>query len=551
MRVSFVSLLLAACTANGFSFKKNALKQDLFADSVLLDSEPDHGAFAEAHRLFASEPLPVVKQIADAWKDLENQYSKKELVELIAKYRNKASARSTFASSSPQTTLKPDEFEIFSSLDFESYSLRVKENHPETLGIDNVKQYTGYLDVLGLDKHFFYWFFELRNDPENDPVILWLNGGPGCSSLTGLFFELGPSLINATLQPVHNPFSWNNNALIIFLDQPVGVGYSYTGGEDVKNTATAAKDVFVFLELFFQKFSKFASNDFHIAGESYAGHYIPQFAVEIIEHADRSFNLLSVLIGNGITDSLIQSASYKPMGCGEGGYKPVLTEKQCDQMERDYPKCAALNRACYEIPLALTCVPATIYCEERLFGPYQETGLNPYDIRRTCDNEGGECYTEALYGEDFLNLDYVKEAVGASNIDIFLSCDETVFRNFLADGDESKPFQPLVKKLVEKGIPVLIYAGDKDYICNWVGNKMWVEALDYKHHNEFASAPMKAWYTAYGEKAGEVKNYENFTFLRVYDAGHMVPHDQPEASLDMVNRWIAGDYAFNFHNKAE
>ena len=88
--------------------------------------------------------------------------------------------------------------------------------------------------------------FESRNDPKNDPIILWLNGGPGCSSSTGLFFELGPSSINKTLHPVYNPYSWNSNASVIFLDQPVGVGYSYTGGDEVKNTLTAAKDVYVF-----------------------------------------------------------------------------------------------------------------------------------------------------------------------------------------------------------------------------------------------------------------------------------------------------------------
>lgn len=442
------------------------------------------------------------------------------------------------------STKSSEDFEKVTSQRFSQHALRVKENNPEILGLDTVKQYTGYLDVEDLGKHFFYWFFESRNDPAKDPVILWLNGGPGCSSATGLFFELGPSAINATLQPVFNPYSWNSNASVIFLDQPVGVGYSYTEKDQISSTAAAAKDVYIFLELFFQKFPQFSLNKFHIAGESYAGHYIPAFASEIINNADRSFDLTSVLIGNGITDPLIQYKYYRPMACGEGGYKPVLNQDQCDQMDRDYPKCAALTKLCYAAQTAFTCVPATYYCETKLYGPYGETGLNPYDIRKDCADEGGNCYKEMDYLDDYLNLDYVKAAVGASNIDIFTSCDDTVFRNFILSGDEMKPFQQYVAELLDKNIPVLLYEGDKDFICNWLGNYAWANALEYSKHEFFEVQPLRPWHNKAGKLAGEVKNYGQFTFARVYGAGHMVPYDQPENSLDMVNRWILGDFTF-------
>ncbi|EGW35321.1 uncharacterized protein SPAPADRAFT_48326 [Spathaspora passalidarum NRRL Y-27907] len=484
----------------------------------------------------------VPAEVGEAWQEMKETLSQSAIAKLIKEYQNPMSS----ISNSRLKLGGMNEFEALSHDKFSDYSLRIKKNHPEILGLDRVNQYTGYLDIESLDKHFFYWFFESRNDPANDPIILWLNGGPGCSSSTGLFFELGPSSINSTLQPVHNPYSWNSNASIIFLDQPVGVGYSYTGGDEVKNTATAAKDVFVFLELFFQKFPSYLTNKFHIAGESYAGHYIPKFASEILSHADRSFELSSVLIGNGITDPLIQSASYKPMGCGEGGYKSVLTEEQCEQLDKDYPKCARLTKLCYKFPTALTCVPAQYYCDVKLFKPYSDTGLNPYDIRKPCVEEGGNCYIEMNYMDDYLNLDYVKQAVGASNIDIYTSCDDKVFRNFILDGDESKPHQQYVAELLEKNIPVLIYAGDKDYICNWVGNFAWVNELDYSGKEKFSSKPLQKWYPqgVDGKAAGEVKNHKHFTFLRIYDAGHMVPFDQPENALAMVNTWIQGDYSF-------
>ena len=105
-----------------------------------------------------------------------------------------------------------------------------------------------------------------------------MDTGPGCSSLTGLFMELGPSSINeAGTEPVRNDFSWNNNASIIFLDQPINVGYSY-GDESVSDTVAAGKDVYSLLVLLFKQFPEYKDLDFHIAGESYAGHYIPVFA---------------------------------------------------------------------------------------------------------------------------------------------------------------------------------------------------------------------------------------------------------------------------------
>ena len=493
------------------------------------------------------------KILNTAWKDMRAKLSSSQISKLIKQYELKLA--------SPMKKLKLEQhdlekFEILSNNKFSDYSLRIKNTNPEILGLDTVKQYTGYIDVESIDHHYFFWFFESRNDPKNDPIVLWLNGGPGCSSATGLFFELGPSSINSTLEPVHNPYSWNSNASVIFLDQPVGVGYSYSGGDEVRNTKTAAKDVYVFLELFFQKFPQFTQNKFHIAGESYAGHYIPSFASEIINNADRSFELASVLIGNGITDPLIQAGEYRPMACGQGGYKPVLSEEQCDQMERDYPKCASLAKLCYKFQNAFSCVPAQYYCDLKLLQPYVETGLNPYDIRKPCAEEGGNCYVEMNYVDDYLNLDYVKQAVGASNIDIFTSCDDTVFRNFILDGDEFKPFHQYVAELLDHGIPVLIYAGDKDYICNWLGNYAWVNKLEYAHGEAFANQPLKPWVPAKGavaegssskmKPAGEVKNYKQFTFLRIYDAGHMVPYDQPSNALAMLNTWIQGDYSLGY-----
>ncbi|KAL8642100.1 MAG: hypothetical protein Q9228_001185 [Teloschistes exilis] len=397
----------------------------------------------------------------------------------------------------------------------EDFTLRTKKIDPGSLGIDpGVRQYSGYLDDAANDKHLFYWFFESRNDPQNDPVVLWINGGPGCSSLTGLFLELGPSFIDEDLNVVQNPYSWNSNASVIFLDQPVNTGFSYSGSS-VSNTIAAGKDVYALLTLFFKTFPEYAHQDFHIAGESYAGHYIPVFTSQILKFKKRNINLKSVLIGNGLTDVLTQYDSYRPQACGDGGWPAVLDKSQC---------------------------------------PYQSTGQNPYDIRVKCAEGTSLCYKQLNWITKYLNQAHVVEALGAET-NGYDSCNFDVNRNFLLAGDWMQPFHRLVPGILEE-VPVLVYAGDADFICNWLGNHAWTEALEWPGQKAFNKVPLEdlvltADYPTTspegnklvrGTKVGEVKSSGNFTFMRLHAAGHMVPFDQPEASLDFFNRWIGGEW---------
>lgn len=429
------------------------------------------------------------------------------------------------------------EREIEGSL--ESYNLRAKKVDPSKLGVDTVKQYSGYLDDEENDKHLFYWFFESRNDPKNDPVILWLNGGPGCSSLTGLFLELGPSSIDKNIKLVNNPHSWNANASVIFLDQPVNVGYSYSGSS-VSNTIAAGKDVYALLTLFFKQFPEYAKQDFHIAGESYAGHYIPVFTSEILSHKKRNINLKSVLIGNGLTDGLTQYEYYKPMACGDGGWPAVLSESECQSMDNALPRCLSLIQSCYDSESVWSCVPASIYCNNAMIGPYQKTGQNVYDVRSKCEDNSNLCYSALGYITEYLNQKVVMEELGAevSNYD---SCNFDINRNFLFQGDWMQPFHRLVPGILEQ-IPVLIYAGDADFICNWLGNQAWTKALEWPGQKAFNKAGLNDLKLGGGDKYGQVQSSGNLTFMRIFAAGHMVPLNQPEPSLDFVNRWVGGEW---------
>ena len=286
-------------------------------------------------------------------------------------------------------------------------------------------------------------------------MVLWLNGGPGCSSLTGLFLELGPASIDENIKLHYNPHSWNSNASVIFLDQPVNTGLSYSG-RSVSNTIAAGKDVYALLTLFFKQFPEYAHQDFHIAGESYAGHYIPVFASEILRHKKTNINLKSVLIGNGLTDGLTQYEYYRPMACGDGGWPAILGKSECQAMDNALPRCQSLIESCYSSESSWYCVPASIYCNNALIGPYQSTGQNPYDIRSKCTDSGSLCYIQLRWITKYLNKPEVLEALGAE-VDGYDSCNFDVNRSFLFAGDWMQPFHRLVPSIMEK-IPVLIYA---------------------------------------------------------------------------------------------
>jgi cathepsin A (carboxypeptidase C) len=130
-------------------------------------------------------------------------------------------------------------------------------------------------------------------------------------------------------------------------------------------------------------------------------------------------------------------------------------------------------------------------------------------------------------------------ALGAE-VSSYESCNFDINRNFLLNGDWMLPFHTFIPELL-KEIPVLIYAGDADYICNWLGNQAWTEALEWSGKSKFNKADIKS-FKVNGEEAGKYKAAGNFTFMQIYQAGHMVPFNQPDASLQMLNRWIGGKY---------
>ncbi|PWN33593.1 alpha/beta-hydrolase [Meira miltonrushii] len=434
-----------------------------------------------------------------------------------------------------------------------------KEKHPE-----------------GVIEHFYFWAFESRNDPKEDPTVLWLNGGPGCSSGCGMLMELGPcnaQNYNGTKGPhtKYNPHSWNNNASLIFLDQPVGTGFSYASWSDPKKEGKApsriytareaARDASAFLQLWGSHAKELigqAPSSFHIAGESYAGRWAPLIASQLIEdnkkaiaHPDLGFKplpLASVLIGNGFTSPKHQFQAYVEYSCANTtGFGTFLPKEQCKTMWGRVPTCLALTEKC-NTPTegkphdTLACKTALDFCETALQAPWTDTGMSPYDYEHMGD------YEEDDWFATFLNATKTKKALGIDKSGAgdkhdgsYASCSDKVFSRFSKTGDGAKDSTWAVKDLLENDIRVLLYAGERDFICNYLGIQAWSLDLQWSGRDEFRKQELVPWYhpaPKQEEVAGVQRTYGNLTFLTIRESSHFVPYSQPEASLKMFNSWI-------------
>ena len=464
-------------------------------------------------------------------------------------------------------------------------------NKPQAAGLcdPGVKQYSGYIDLSTGAKHLFYWAFESRNDPATDPVILWMTGGPGCSSAVALFGENGPCKVNADGTATKlNPYSWNRNATLIYVDQPAGTGFSY-GAKD-STEAGVARDMVDFLVQWFRIHGKFSNHDLYVTGESYAGHYVPAVSSGLF----RNGALKGLAIGNGLTDPEIQFSSvwkstsasgapdnssssflgddaavlarrredhrarrvdgveddamiqheravkfdfhrfayYKDMIISTNGHKAAVGKAEHAVMAAATPACIAGIRACQNT--TATCLPALELCEMSLEIPYTLTGMNPYDMRAKCAVPP-LCYDFSNV-KKYLQRDDVRAALGVKGR--WADCSKSVTIRFELSGDYIKNYQQLLPELLGAGVRILIYAGDQDYICNWLGNQAWTLALPWPGQGAFRAAAVADW-PAGAKKAGELRASGPLSFLRVLDAGHMVPMDQPAAALRMINAFTA------------
>eukprot|EP00928_Gymnodinium_smaydae_P043949 TRINITY_DN29355_c0_g1_i1.p1 TRINITY_DN29355_c0_g1~~TRINITY_DN29355_c0_g1_i1.p1 ORF type:complete len:507 (-),score=75.46 TRINITY_DN29355_c0_g1_i1:387-1907(-) len=418
---------------------------------------------------------------------------------------------------------------------------------------DDAPQHSGYL-TAGAGAEYFYYLAQSRSrTPESDPLVLWMTGGPGCSSVLALLIENGPCRVEgrsgSAYEMQRNPYSWNEVANVVWVDQPIGVGYS-TPGKRVDGTEKeVAENMIIFLQAFYAKFPHFLDVPLFITGESYGGHYIPAVATRVLRQNGRGVGQLAgVAIGNGLVDPTVQFASKPDMaftgGTGSSLKKGVVDAQSYAEMKKALPACEAGIRACQKsVPPHNGCLESYVSCVLSQVLPVQATGKNPYDLRRPCetipnpaDPVSGMCYNISLQTQ-FLNEPSVKARLGVPPSRRWTACNLTLVVPFIVSGDELMSYRKNVLELLRADVQVLVYAGDTDFMVDWVGCRNWVANLPWEHQKDWLSAPNEP-FVLHNRSRGMKQSAYGLTFLQLYDSGHMVPMDQPEVALQMLADFI-------------
>ncbi|KAL1834950.1 hypothetical protein ACET3Z_004601 [Daucus carota] len=449
------------------------------------------------------------------------------------------------------------------------------------------KHYSGYVPIGAADgKKLFYYFVLSERNPTEDPVVLWLNGGPGCSSFDGFVYEHGPFNFEKgdsqnSLPKLHlNPYSWSKVSNIIYLDSPAGVGFSYSGNESdyITGDQKTAIDSHKFLLKWFELYPEFLDNPFYIVGESYAGIYVPTLSFEVVKGIDANVkpavNFKGYMVGNGCTDDKFDGNALVPFAHGMGLisdelYQEVITECQGNFYNPANDNCesklgkvdreiSGLNiydilEPCYhgsenKITTVTTRLPQSfrklgeterpLPVRTRMFGrawPLRATvrdGIVPTWPQLL--NSGNVPCTDDEVATSWLNDETVRKAIHAEQASVageWVLCTGRI--SFRHDTGSMIKYH---RNLTSRGIRALIFSGDHDMCVPYTGSEAWTRSMGYEIVDEWRPWIVKE------QVAGYIQGYgNNLTFLTVKGSGHTVPEYKPAEALAFYSRWLAGE----------
>ncbi|TVU33798.1 hypothetical protein EJB05_15606, partial [Eragrostis curvula] len=413
-------------------------------------------------------------------------------------------------------------------------------------GVD-FAQFAGYVTVdAAAGRALFYYFAEATSSAASTkPLLLWLNGGPGCSSLGyGALEELGPFRVMSDGKTLYrNPYAWNHVANVLFLESPAGVGFSYsntTADYDRSGDNRTADDAYAFLLIWMDRFPEYKGRDFYIAGESYAGHYVPQLADVILRNARRTggkssptiINLKGIMIGNAL---IHQWTDVKGMYDFYWSHA-LISDEMADRVTKncDFTDGAEWDQLCLDVQQEVGTFPGidvyNIYepiCQsDTLVTPPLTPLIESYD---PCTD---------TYVEAYLNNPDVQKALHANvtRLNHPWSFCSGPFSNW---NDSPSSMLPIIKELLRNGIKVVVFSGDTDGNVPVTSSRYSVNRLQLP-----VAAKWRPWFVSNKgprEVAGYVVQYKsNLSLVTVRGAGHQVPSYQPQRALALVQYFLAG-----------
>ncbi|KAK0739927.1 Alpha/Beta hydrolase protein [Apiosordaria backusii] len=416
-----------------------------------------------------------------------------------------------------------------------------------------VKMHAGHIEITpDSNGNMFFWHFQNKHIANKQRTVIWLNGGPGCSSEDGALMEIGPYRLKDKDTLAYNDGAWNEFANVLFVDNPVGTGFSYVDTNAYVRELDDMADQFVtFLEKWYKLFPEYEHDDIYIAGESYAGQYIPYIAKHILERnkkggeSSHKWNLAGLLIGNGWISPPEQYEAYLQFA-----YEKGLVKKGSDIAS----KLEVQQRICSK---QLAVGPALVDntdCEKILQDLLQLTAttkgneqrcVNMYDVRLT--DTYPQCGMNWPPDLDavtpYLRRNDVNQAlnINANKVTGWVECNGQVGANFRPS---SKPSVELLPDLL-KEVPIILFSGSEDLICNHLGTEALISNLQWNGGKGFEItpgtwAPRRDW-TFEGEPAGFWQEARNLTYVVFYNSSHMVPFDYPRRTRDMLDRFMGVD----------
>ncbi|TNV78903.1 hypothetical protein FGO68_gene13930 [Halteria grandinella] len=429
--------------------------------------------------------------------------------------------------------------------------------------------YSGYIPIRNGTFKMHYITALSQSDPNNDPVVFWFNGGPGCSSLLGFAQENGPYILSdepgATFQ--YNNYSWNKEATVVYLSFPIGVGFSFpcdlnntTGDCISSDTSTASDNLNAIITFFTLKFPELLSNPLYISGESYAGIYIPYLMREIDNYLHTSLNplplnLKGMLIGNGLS-------SYQwdciPAFLDMAVYHNLMDEELHKRVSesctwRDLMVKSAVGNA-----------KCDLYFDEWM---EQIDKLNIYDIYSYCEQSEGNRMT--MYESDSMGkqskrrgyTDWLQDWIPKSivgkglpqceqglGVDAYfnrpsvreqLHIDPTFTQKWEMCSSNLQYHQDFLgavsiyPQLKKSGYRILLFSGDRDGAVPTLGTKRWLQ-----NELKWDLVERQRPYYVNRQLGGYIIEYDGLTLGTIHGAGHMAPVLRPRETYHLIFNWI-------------
>eukprot|EP01116_Phalansterium_solitarium_P022795 TRINITY_DN7660_c0_g1_i1.p1 TRINITY_DN7660_c0_g1~~TRINITY_DN7660_c0_g1_i1.p1 ORF type:complete len:498 (+),score=133.74 TRINITY_DN7660_c0_g1_i1:88-1494(+) len=427
----------------------------------------------------------------------------------------------------------------------------------------NFKQYAGYVNVdPANNRNLFYWFVESQNNPATDKLVLWLNGGPGCSSVLGMMTEHGPFRPQPDGTLLINPYAWNAKANVVYLESPAGVGFSYTNttSDYTVGDERTANDAYLFLQGFLDRYPQYRDTQFWVTGESYGGHYVPELVNRILEGnaaGNPKINLEGFMAGNAWTYAAIDNAgavfywwthamisdeTYNGIvaTCDFGDVGPLKRDRLYDEAGcNDYLNTASQEMGNVNIYDIYVDVCLSSFRSQELFAMaragskvHQAVAKAALKAQEQINPPYQPCAES--YVTAYLNRKDVQTAIHANIPYKWSGCSNLVQYNY---SDVMTSVIPLYEKfLAAQDLKILVFSGDVDAIVPVTGTRAWLRSL-----NMTVTNPWTPWIDPQGQVGGYITEYTGLTFMTVREAGHQVPTFQPQRAQTMFNGFLYGD----------